>query len=200
MTDTILELISEYGLWLVGLTTFLSCLALPVPASLMMIAGGAFAASGDLSLTGTVIAAYVGAVAGDQTGFAIGRRGEGLLARLQNNPGKRGQMLIRADAFADKWGRLGVFLSRWLFSPLGPYVNFITGATGRGWLNFTISAAAGEVIWVALYTGLGYAFSNHIDMVAEFASNISALFAAALVAALLGRYLFKSATNPPQNT
>jgi membrane protein DedA with SNARE-associated domain len=194
MTDTILELIAEYGVWLVGLTTFFSCLAMPVPASLMMIAGGAFAASGDLSITSTAIAAYIGAVAGDQTGFAIGRRGEGLLARMQNNPGKRGQMLKRADAFADKWGRLGAFLSRWLFSPLGPYVNFISGATGLGWLTFTISAAAGEVIWVVLYTGLGYTFSNHIEMVADLASNISGLLAAALVAVLLGRYLFRAAS------
>jgi len=195
MTDTILELIAQYGIWLVGLTTFFSCLAVPVPASLMMIAGGAFAASGDLSLINTAVAAYVGAVAGDQTGFAIGRRGEATLARLQNNPGKRGKMLIRADAFADKWGRSGVFLSRWLFSPLGPYVNFITGATGLGWLAFTVSAAIGEIIWVSLYTGLGFTFSTNIEMVTDFAGNISALLAAALVAVLLGRYLFNSAKN-----
>ncbi|MGR3660683.1 MAG: DedA family protein [Paracoccaceae bacterium] len=196
MTDAILELVPEYGLWLIALTTFLSCLAIPVPASLIMIAGGAFASSGDLSLSGTMTAAYAGAIAGDQTGFAIGRRGETMFTRLQNDPGTRGKMLKRADVFADKWGRLGVFLSRWLFSPLGPYVNFVVGATGLGWLTFTISAAAGEIIWVSLYTGLGYLFSNHIDMVADIASNISALLAAALVAALLGRYLFKTASKP----
>lgn len=194
MTDTILELVPEYGLWIVALTTFLSCLAMPVPASLMMIAGGAFASSGDLSLTATMAAALAGAILGDQTGFVIGRRGETMFTRMQNDPGKRGKMLKRADVFADKWGRLGVFLSRWLFSPLGPYVNFIAGATGLGWLTFTIAAAAGEVIWVTLYTGLGYTFSNHIDMVVEFTSNISYLLAAAVVAALLGRFLFKSAS------
>ena len=60
-------------------------------------------------------------------------------------------------------------------------------------MTFTLAAVLGEVIWVSLYTGLGFAFSSHIDMVADFASNISALLAAALIAALLGRLLFRTA-------
>lgn len=191
MTDAILRLVPDYGMWIIGLTTFFSCLALPVPASLLMIAGGAFAASGDLSLSGTAAAAYTGAVVGDQTGFAIGRRGSGLVDRMSASDSRRAALLERARKFADVWGRAGVFLSRWLFSPLGPYVNFIAGATGLNWLVFTLAAATGEIIWVSTYTGLGFAFSNNIDMVADFASNISAMLAAALLATVLGWLLFR---------
>lgn len=195
MNDTILEIVPEYGLWLITITTYLSCLAIPVPASLIMIAGGAFSFSGDLSLVSTATAAYCGAVAGDQSGYAIGRRGKGLFLRLQNHPGKPGKMLKRADTYAEKWGRWGVFFSTWLVSPLGPYVNFIAGAAGLSWIAFTIPAALGEVMWVSIYVGLGYTFSSQIDMIADFASNISALLVAALIAAILGRFLFKSVSN-----
>lgn len=192
MNDLVLELVSDYGLWLVGITTFLSCLAIPAPASLVMIASGAFAASNDLSLYLTATAAFTGAVAGDQSGFAIGRRGQAHVTQWGKENGRRGALFNKARDFMQKWGRTSVFLSRWLFSPLGPYVNFVAGANGVAWRVFTPAAAMGEVIWVALYIGLGFVFADSIEMVADFASNISGLLAAALMAGLLGRYLFRA--------
>ena len=50
VTDWLMALLPVYGPWLLGITTFLSCLAIPVPSSLMMITSGAFVASGDLQL------------------------------------------------------------------------------------------------------------------------------------------------------
>jgi len=75
MTELFLSLVIQYGVIILFVTTFLSCIALPVPASLVMLAGGGFAANGDLSLAGVLGAAYLGAVLGDQAGFRIGRSG-----------------------------------------------------------------------------------------------------------------------------
>ncbi len=196
MTETLMALVPEYGLWLIAAITFLSCLAVPVPSSLLMVAGGAFAASGDLSLAATGAAAYGGAVIGDQTGFAIGRRGAGLVARLRAGDSRHKALLDRAHDFADKWGSIGIFLSRWLLAPLGPYVNLIGGATRLNWATFTLWAAAGEVVWVGLYTGLGYVFSDQIEMVADIASNISGFLAAGVVAIVLGRMVLRPARAP----
>ena len=83
MTDWLLALVPQYGVWLLAVCTFLSCLALPVPASILMLAAGGFVAAGDLSLTGSVAAALAGAVAGDQAGYFGGRwGGSGLLDRM----------------------------------------------------------------------------------------------------------------------
>lgn len=199
MSETLMALVPEYGLWLIGLITFLSCLAVPVPSSLLMVAGGAFAAAGDLSLVLTAGAAYFGAVIGDQTGFAIGRSGAGLLTRLENAGKQRKQLFERARHFSDKWGGTGVFLSRWLLSPLGPYVNFIGGASGLNWTLFTVSSAAGEAFWVTIYTGLGYVFSDQIEMVADIAGNLSGLLAAGALAAVLGRMAFRQQKEPKKS-
>ncbi len=186
MTETLMALVPQFGLWLIAAVTFLSCLAVPVPSSLLMVAGGAFAAAGDLSLAATGAAAYAGAVIGDQTGFAIGRRGQGVLARIEHTSPRRRALLRRARHFSRRWGGPGVFLSRWLLSPLGPYVNFIGGATGMGWAGFSAWAAAGELVWVALFTGLGFLFYDQIEMVADIAGNVSGFLAAAAVALVLG--------------
>ena len=72
MTDWFLGLVPVYGLWLIALVTFASCLALPMPASVVMLAAGGFAASGDLVLWQVIAAALSGAVMGDQFGFLVG--------------------------------------------------------------------------------------------------------------------------------
>jgi membrane-associated protein len=187
MNDTLTALVPIYGLWLVAAVTLLSCLAVPVPSSLLMVAAGSFAAAGDISLGTTMAAAFAGAIVGDQIGFAIGRRGSRLMIRLQDAGGQRRILYDRAHEFSAKWGGIGVFLSRWLLSPLGPYVNFIGGASGIRWSVFTTAAAAGEAIWVSLYTGLGFIFSDQIDMVADIAGNLSGLLVAAAMAVVLGR-------------
>jgi len=184
VTDTLLGFVSAYGVPAVLVFTFLSCLAVPVPTSLAMLAAGAFAASGDLVLWRVALAAYVGAVAGDQTGYGIGRLAEARVSAALAQPG-RAARVAPARAAVERWGGIGVFLSRWLFSPLGPWVNLLAGAGGFRWPVFTVWAAAGEAVWVAVYVGLGFAFASQIEALAVLLGNSAGLLAAALVAALL---------------
>lgn len=193
MTDWLFTLVPIYGAWIIALATFLSCLAIPIPSSFMMLAGGAFIASGDLALSPVVAGALGGAVLGDQTGFVLGREGGNLLAQ-RAKPGRRRLALInRARAFLDRWGVLAVFLSRWLFSPLGPYINFLGGAGGLRWPGFTLGSLTGEAVWVVLYVGLGYTFSGQIAQVAEFAGDIAGLLAGLVVTIGLGAMLLRAA-------
>ena len=198
MTDTLLALVPQYGAALLMVVTFLSCLALPVPASIMMLTGGAFAAGGDLSLLSVGGAAFAGAVAGDQAGYAIGRFGEGWIDRQTRAHPRRLALLERARAFSRRWGGPGVFFSRWLVSPLGPYVNFLSGAADVGWRRFALWAMAGEAVWVGLYVGLGYGFASRLEAVAEILGNVSGALAAGLVTVLLGLFLWKRMREEPQ--
>ena len=183
MIETLLALVPAYGLYIIAAATFLGCLAVPIPSSLIMLTGGAFVASGDLAGPATWVTAYLGAVLGDQAGFRIGALGAERLG------GKAAALAERARALAGRWGGPGVFLSRWLFSPLGPYMNFVTGASGMGWLRFSLWGAAGEAVWVTLYIGLGYGFAAQIEAVAEIAGNLSGVLAAGAVTLALGLWL-----------
>lgn len=189
MTETFLALIPQYGLWLVAATTYLSCLALPVPSSLMMLTAGGFVVSGDLRLLPTLAAAFLGAVAGDQTGFALGHRGgPGLIARLRTRP-RRAALIARAEALMARHGALGVFLSRWLFSPLGPWMNFAAGGAGLPWSRFTLSSILGEALWVGLYVGAGMIFAGNITAASEVLGSSLGLIAAGTATLGLGLWL-----------
>lgn len=189
MTEIAFGLVSTYGTVLILLATYLSCLGLPVPTSFVMLAGGAFVASGDLVATNVLTAALSGSVLGDQTGYHLGRLGgETLTARLEREP-HRALIFARARRTVDRWGGLGVFFSTWLVSPLGPYVNLLAGATRMGWMRFTLWDSVGEAIWVAVYVGLGYAFSGRITQLAGLLGNSIAFLTTAVITLLLGGIL-----------
>lgn len=182
MTDWLPGLVADWGVAVIALTTFLSCLALPVPASMVMLTGGAFTATGDLSLWAVAGGALAGAVLGDQAGYSLGWRGGAALApRIAAKP-RRAAALARARGLVEERGGAGVFLSRWLVSPLGPWVNLVAGAAEMNRARFTLWAVAGECVWVALYVGLGRAFAEYIDAVAEIAADVSGILAGTVVA------------------
>jgi membrane-associated protein len=189
MTDWLLALIPQYGLWLLAATTFCSCLALPFPASILMMTAGGFVAAGDLALVPTFLAAAGGGIAGDQLGFWAGRWvGTPLLARVRRDPA-RGKLMDRAVVMLEKRGVVAVFLTRWLFSPLGPWVNLITGSTGYGWHKFTLAGVAGEAVWAGLYVGMGYGFAGNITAASDMLGSILGMLAGGAAVVILGMVL-----------
>lgn len=193
MTDTIFALVADYGVAIVFCVTFLSCLALPVPSSLLMMASGGFAATGDLVLTSVLAAAFFGAILGDNTGYWIARGlGEKLGTWLDAKP-SRATLKQRGEAFMQKRGGSSVFFSCWLVAPLGPYINYISGLTKFTWLRFALWGIAGEIVWVGLYVGLGYTFADNISTLASMAGNVSGFITALFAVIALGWWLLRSA-------
>jgi len=153
-----------------------------------MLSAGAFSAGEDLNLWACAAAALAGAVLGDQAGFALGLRFAGVLDRAK---GKAALSIAKARAFTERRGGPGVFLSRWLFSPLGPYVNYIAGATGMAWARFSLWSVLGEIVWVTLYVGAGFTFADQLEAVATILSNASGAAAGLVVTLGLGAWLWR---------
>lgn len=189
MTDWLLALVPTYGLWLLAATTFCSCLALPFPASILMLTAGGFVAAGDLVLWQTFVAAAGGGIAGDQVGFWAGRGvGTPLLTRLRRDP-TRDKLLAKAVDIMEQRGVIAVFLTRWLFSPLGPWVNLTAGSTGYAWAKFSMAGIAGEAVWSGLYVGMGYGFAGNIEAASDMLGSVLGVVAGAAAVIILGLWL-----------
>lgn len=180
ITDFLVAYLPQWGPFLVGICTFLSCLLLPVPSSILLIAAGAFVAADDLTLWSVVAGALIGYVAGDQSAFSLGRVAG---AHILRRPGRGAMAAARARALLDRHGGWAVFLSRWLFSPLAPWMTLSAGAAGFPRLRFTMASLPGATIWVALYLGLGMIFGTNLQAASELASSALGLIAALTVAA-----------------
>ena len=199
MTDWLLALVPTYGLWLLAATTFCSCLALPFPASILMMTAGGFVAAGDLVLWETFAAAAAGGIAGDQVGYWAGRTlGTPLLAKVRRDPA-RDKLLGRAVAIVQRRGVLAVFLTRWLFSPLGPWVNLTAGSTGYHWLYFTIAGIFGEAVWAGLYVGMGFGFAGNIEAASDMLGSVLGVLAGGAAVVFLGVWLYNSVKLQKEN-
>ena len=189
MTAWLLELVPTYGLWLLAGVTFLACLALPVPCSILMLTAGGFVASDDLVLWQVMLCALAGAVLGDQVGYRVGRiGGHDFLHRMAASP-QRGVLIQRAVDLMDKRGSVGIFFTRWLFAPVGPWANFAAGATGFDYGRFTIWAILGETVWVSLYVLMGYGFAGNIEAASDMAGSVLGIVAGAAAMLAFGWWL-----------
>ena len=158
MSDTLFSLIADWGVALMALVTFLSCLALPVPASLAMLAAGAFSAGGDFTLASVALAAFLGAVAGDQAGYVLARAARPALLHFIATRPRRRALLDRARHLTESRGGPGVFFSRWLVSPLGPYANFAAGLVGMSLRRFVRAQAIAGIPVALLFAWIGERF------------------------------------------
>ena len=191
MTETFLAIVVAWGSYAVGLSAFLSCLLVPIPTALVMLAGGAFAATEDLALGAVLFAGWAGAVLGDQTGFRIGQALGPRLESVAARRPKTARAFAKARRLVDEKGALAVFFSTWALAPLGPYVNFAAGAGGMGALRFTVWDALGEAIWVGFYVMMGYAFSSEITQLAELLSSVAGFVVAIFGVVVLGAILVR---------
>lgn len=192
MIDALLALVPLYGLYLIAGVVTISCLAVPLPSSMLVMASGGFAAAGDLVLWQVIAVAFVAYVVGDQLAYTIGRRGgKPLTDRLRASP-SRGQLVDRAEALVQRWGAAAVLASRTIVSPLGPSVSYLCGAAELRRVVFTISATIGAFCWAAGYTLIGYGFAERLDELADIIFEQSGFIIAGTVALGSGWWLWRS--------
>jgi uncharacterized membrane protein YdjX (TVP38/TMEM64 family) len=150
----------------VGLGLLLADVALPVPASAVMIAHGAlFGAAAGAALS------TVGGVGATLLAFLVGRRSRRLVHRLV---GEREQQ--RADRFLDRYGSLALVVTRPI-PMLAETVAIAAGASRVRWRSAALAAVAGTVPAAGVYAVAGAA-------VATVSSGLVAFAAVVLLAAV----------------
>jgi len=203
LTDQLLASLSLYGLPVLFGVLVIGCAGIPLPASLMLVAAGSFAQLGEMKLWQVITVASCGSVLGDQIGYGLGRWGGRLAERFSRKLGGE-EKLKSAEAFARRWGGTGIFLSRWLVTPLGPWLNLTSGMAAYSWPRFLFWDVVGEVLWVVLYVMLGALFSDRVQALAEILGSLTWVIAGLVLTVFLGwqlaRYFRSARTEQSKST
>ncbi|WP_034215670.1 DedA family protein [Actinoplanes subtropicus] len=133
----------------------------------LLVAGGTYL---HLPLWLLCLLAAVAAVAGDQAGYAFGRRfGPGLFHRPDSRLFKQ-ENLTRAHAFFDKYGARSLILAR--FVPIvRTFTPIVAGAVRMRYRTFVLYNVIGGALWAAGVTTLGYFLGqvafvrDHIELI-----------------------------------
>ncbi|MDX8347970.1 DedA family protein [Cognatiyoonia sp. IB215446] len=205
MTETVLALVPDYGVFLVFGVVLLACLAVPLPASVLVLTSGSFAAAGDISLLTVFLAAVAAYILGDQLAYGVSRKfGPSVLGFFERSE-CTAPVVEKSKELLQRRGALAVLISHTILSPTCPYVSYLSGAGGLNWRSFTTAAIPGALIWTAMYVGLGYTFASQLEQVATILSNFFGVVLAGAVAVvsvvlLMRRWQAQTATQSQEPT
>lgn len=179
LTDLMLTGLLNHGSSLLGVILFLAALGIPLPATLLLVAAGAFSRQGVLPLQTAVLAGVAGAIAGDASSYLLGRfAGRRLPLGLQ-----QGQTWQRAGVLFARWGGWSIFFSRFLLTPVALPVNLMAGSTRYPWSRFLLPVVVGELVWVLLFGGLGHLFADQWENIGRLAADFGGLLMGVLLLA-----------------
>jgi membrane protein DedA with SNARE-associated domain len=189
MNDQLLAAVSQYGApALFGIVT-IAAFGVPLPITLLLIVAGSMISQGAMNLWWAIGAAGAGSILGDQAGYAVGRLGgPAVVTRLSSLFGMRAS-LQAMEAKAKAWGGPGIFITRWLLSPLGPWINLASGTARYPWHRFLFWDILGEITGAAVFISLGRFFSDRVIALYAVLGDLTWAIAALVAAIIFGYQL-----------
>ncbi len=152
----------EYGAAAVFVVVFFESFGAPLPGELLVIASALLAAKGDMDIGALLGAVWLGAVLGDNVGYAIGLfGGRRLVLRYGARVGITEPRLVRVEAFFRRFGGEIVLVAR--FVVVLRQLNGITaGTAAMPWAKFLLYNALGAALWTAVWGYGAYTLGHHM--------------------------------------
>jgi len=156
------NIINQYGIWtyaILFLVIFMETgfVVTPfLPGDSLLFAAGTFAALGSLNVWLLLLLLMIAAIGGDTVNYWIGHY---LGDRVYNIKWIRREYLDRTHAFFQKHGGKTIFLAR--FVPIvRTFAPFVAGMGKMSYGYFFSYNVFGGIVWVLLFTFLGFFFGN----------------------------------------
>jgi len=176
--------VHDYGVWAVFGVVFFESFGAPVPGESLVIGSALLAAKGDMHIGPLLGAVWLGAVLGDNVGYAIGLfGGRRLVLRYGARVGITEPRLARVEAFFRQFGGEIVLVAR--FFVLLRQLNGITaGTVAMPWAKFLLYNALGAALWTAVWGYGAYALGHHMTAILPWVHRFG--YAAVALAVLVG--------------
>ncbi len=130
-----------------------------LPGDSLLFTVGVVAGDGVLNIVAVILLLAASAMAGDSTGYFLGRRtGIAIYSRPDGRIFKR-QHLLRTKAFYEQYGGKTIVYAR--FVPIvRTFTSFVAGVAEMPYLKFVPFSVCGAFGWVTLCTLLGYGLGS----------------------------------------
>jgi membrane protein DedA with SNARE-associated domain len=181
--------VQSYGLILVFALVAVEGVGVPLPGETALIAGAILASQHKFSIEAVIAVAAAGAIAGDNTGYWLGRLGgRRLLERLPVVSGAVTRVLPRAERFFERQGTKTVFIARFV-AILRITVAWLAGISRMPWRRFFAFDAAGAILWSVAVGSVAYVFGRAAaDAIGHYGVEAAIVVAAAVVLGALFVY------------
>lgn len=187
LTELFMNGMITYGSIVLGIALLIGAAGIPVPGTLLIVAAGALVQQGILDLPSAFVLAVLGATTGDSLSYAVGRFANGWVQRWFC----KSSAWQKAQTSFNRRGDLAVYLTCWLITPLAVPTNMISGLNGYSLKRFLAYDGAGEVTWVLIYGGIGYAFGSQWQLISQYLTDFSGWLACIVMVGGVMYFLFR---------
>lgn len=157
MTSVLDHLMQHYGYYAVTALILLECIGVPLPGETALITASVYAGTThQLNAVAVAGLAAAAAVAGDNIGFALGRRhGPRLVAALARRFRRTSSYVAVVDSLFARHGAQVVLVGRFV-GLLRTWAALLAGAHGMRWRAFATANLVGGVLWAGAWTAAGF--------------------------------------------
>jgi membrane protein DedA with SNARE-associated domain len=191
--NEVIQFVTQHGYSLVFLFVLADQIGAPVPASPMLLAAGTLAGEGWIHFLPACLLGIAAALTGNIFWYWIGRsRGSSvlsLLCRISLNP----DSCVRNTAsLFSRYGARSLLVAKFI-PGLNTIAPPLAGIVRMPLAPFLIYDGLGAAIWVGIMIGLGYAFSQQIEALAESAARMGFILVLVLIGGLAAFIAWKCA-------
>ncbi len=160
------QIIATWGYLGVFLCVFIGNLGFPVPEETVVLTAGFLAGRSLLDVRAVIAVVVLSAIAGDSTGYLVGRTGgQRLLDRLSRMSGFVRHRREHFEKFFHEHGTKAVFMARFV-TGLRFMAGPMAGAAGMRFTRFLRWNVMGALCWCTLMVTTGYLVGDEFDRIA----------------------------------
>lgn len=176
-------LLGTLAVFVLALSESLPAIGALVPGTAIILAVAGLAGLGYLPLIDVLVAACLGAIAGDAIAYLFGHhyREHALkIWPLSRFP----QMVAASDVFFRKYGGASILVAR--FTPgVRAFVPMIAGVSGMPMIRFFVANATSAIVWAASHVGPAAAAGASLAALHQVSGRLVAVLAAVIVLAII---------------
>jgi membrane protein DedA with SNARE-associated domain len=186
--DSTIGVLVRYGYLVVFGSVLAEQIGIPIPAIPFLLAAGAAAGAGKLSLALVLLLSGIASLMADMAWYIVGRLGGakvlGWLCRISLEPDS---CVRRTGAIFSKHGPRSLMVAKFIpgFSTIAPpMAGIVRMPLGR----FVFFSALGGLFWAGAFIALGWIFARQLEIVADYAVKFGS-WTLVLIGAALGSYV-----------
>ena len=164
--------LGRYGVPLVFLNVLAEQAGLPIPATPILVLGGALAANGEMSASLILLTALAASVLADVVWYALGRRqGRRILKQICRLSLSPESCVRQTEHVFHRYGISSIVLAKFIpgFSTVAPP---LAGAMGVRVLPFLIATSGSALLWAGASLGIGWIFHRQLSYVADWLESL----------------------------
>lgn len=192
MLNLFLSYLLIYKYAILFLVVFFTSLWLPLPATALIVAAGAFAAQGYFDFWSIFVCVLIASVLGDISGYFISRRyGKRILMRIGLKSILSSSNFLALENIFKNRSVSTIFYSRFALTHLGPSINILSGLSKIDRRKFITYDILGEILYAIIFSSLGYTFADQWEMISSISQDIITIIVLIFILIILFAVLWR---------